>query len=270
MASKAVQSNSTFGSVQIAALNVDPHAQRPVSTGWVKARVHSFDPDQVGYILVNKRANGKHYVVDGQHRVELMRAIGWADQNIPAELFDGLTQAQEAALFNARNDRKAVTKYDRFRISVTAGDEQACDIDRIVREHGLVVSDQLVDGHICAVDALERVYLGAGITGAKEGPAALGKALTTLVQAWGKQPSSVNGQVVRGLGMLFLRYNGTINEKDLIKKLAPFPGGAPGILGKGRAIQELRGRPVPHCIASLVVDLYNKGRKTGKLDAWES
>jgi len=25
-----------------------------------------------------------------------------------------------------------------------------------------------------------------------------------------------------------------------------------------------------HCVASIVVDIYNKGRRTGKLDEWES
>lgn len=267
---KHTEHTSKFGMVPIASLNVDPEAQRPVSMSWVKARTHNFDPDQVGYILVNKRPNGKTYIVDGQHRVELMRAIGWSDQNIPAEVFDGLTQAQEAKLFNARNDRKSVTPYHKFRISVTAGDPEACDIDRIVRAHGLIVTDKSDDGNISAVASLQRVYRGAGLTSAKEGPAALGKSLTTLVQSWGRQSSSVNGEVIQGLGMLFLRYNGSINEKDLVKKLAPFPGGAPGVLGKGRAIRELRGRPVAHCIASLVVDIYNKGRKNGKLDAWES
>lgn len=262
--------SSKFGMVPIAALNVDPEAQRGVSMSWVKARVHSFDPDQVGYILTNKRASGKLYIVDGQHRVELMRAIGWSDQNIPAEIFEGLSQAEEAKLFNARNDRKAVTPFDKFRISVTAGNPEACDIDRIVREHGLVVSKEQQDGHVTAVASLQRVYRGGGITSAKEGPAALRKALTVLVQSWGKQASSVNGEVVSGLGLLFLRYNGTVSDKDLIKKLSPFPGGSPGLLGKGRAMRELRGRPVAHCIASLLVDLYNKGRKGGKLDAWES
>ena len=34
-----------------------------------------------------------------------MRAVGWGDQRIHAEVFDGLNQAEEAELFNARNDR---------------------------------------------------------------------------------------------------------------------------------------------------------------------
>jgi hypothetical protein len=67
-----------------------------------------------------------------------------------------------------------------------------------------------------------------------------------------------------------MRLSKHIDQKDLIQKLAPFPGGAPSLLGKGRSMQELRGRPLHQCIASIVVDIYNKGRSAGKLDAWES
>lgn len=256
--------------VNVRDLNVDPEAQRKLSPVWVKTRVPKFDVDLLGYILVNKRANGKLYVVDGQHRVELMRAVGWGDQKMHAEFCEGLTQPEEAEFFNARNDRKSVRRFDKFRISITAGDLVSCDIDKIVRAHGLVLSDQLVDGHIVAVDALEKVYHGSGIASGKEGPSALANALKVLVQAWGKQASSVNGKVVQGVGMVFLRYDGTVNIGDLIKKLAPFPGGAPGLLGKARSQQEVRGRPLHHCVASMVVDIYNKGRRAGKLDTWES
>ena len=261
---------SSFKMIPISSLNIDPEAQRKFSPAWVKARVPEFDVDHLGYIVINKRSNGKLYIVDGQHRVELMRAIGWGDQSIHAEVFEGLSQAEEAAEFNARNDRKTVRTFDKFRIAITAGDPVSCDIDKIVKAHGLVLSDQLRDGHVVAVDALKRVYQGAGIASQKEGPTALGNALKVLIQAWGNQASSVNGVVIQALGMVQLRYNGTIDQKEMIKKLAPFPGGAPGLLGKGRSMQEVRGRPVHHCIASIIVDIYNKGRRTGKLDEWES
>jgi hypothetical protein len=256
--------------VLLSELHVDPEAQRRLSVPWVKAHAPNFDVDQLGYIVVNKRANGKIYVIDGQHRVELMRAVGWGDQKVHAECFDRLSQAQEAELFNARNDRKAVRLFDKFRIAVTAGDPVACDIDRIIKEHGLLISDQSRPGHVVAVHALQRIYSGAGIASQKEGAEALSKALVVLLRSWGKQISSVNGKVIEGIGMLELRYNGGIDQNALAKKLAPFPGGPAGLLGRGRSMQEMHARPLHHCIASIIVDVYNKGRRTGKLDAWES
>lgn len=263
-------STSTFRMVPLAELNIDPEYQRRMEPGWVKAHIASFDPEMLGYILVNKRSNGKLYVVDGQHRVELMRAVGWGDQNVHAELYDGLTQKQEAELFLARNDRKAVRPFDKFRARITEGDPVACDIERIVTAHGLALSDQAANGHVVAVAALEHVYKGGGIASQKEGVRALSDALRAAIKAWGDQPSSVSGKIIQSLGLVQLRYNGTIDQKAFVDKLAPFPGGAPGLLGKGKAMQEVRGRPLHHCIASIIVDVYNKGRRTGKLDAWES
>lgn len=256
--------------VVVADLCVDPETQRNLSPAWVKARVPLFDVEQLGYITVNHRDNGKIYIVDGQHRVELLRSVGWGDQKIHAECFFGLSQAAEAALFLARSDRKAISKYAKFRIAVTARDPFACHIDRIVREAGLVISDQQRNGHISAVSALERVYHGAGIASEKEGAGALKRALNVLVRAWGNQASSVNGIVIQAVGMVFLRYSRDVDETELIKKLAPFPGGAPGLLGKGKSLQELRGRPLHHCIASIIVDQYNKARRASKLESWES
>lgn len=261
---------SQFRMVSISDLNIDPDAQRGLSKQWVQEHLSSFDVDQLGYIVVNKRPNGKHYVIDGQHRVELMRAVGWGDQKIHAECFDGLTQAQEAELFIARNDRRAVTTYDRFRIRVTAGEADAVAIDKIVRDHGMTIANQAKDGTIVAVVSLEKVYRGAGIASEKDGPQALRNTLKTLVQAWGKNSGSISGDVILGIGLVQLRYNGKIDQSDLVKKLAPFPGGAPGLVGKGKAARDISGRPLAHCVASIVVDQYNRSKRSGKLDAWEA
>lgn len=266
---KSTGNSSTFTMISVAVLNVDPEAQRKLAPAWVKARVPEFDVDKLGYIVVNKRASGKFYVVDGQHRVELMRAVGWGDQKIHAELFDGLSQREEAALFRSRNDRRAIRKFDNFRIAVTAGDPVSCAIDRIVSDAGLAISDQSRNGTVCAVDSLERIYSGGGVASAKEGARALARTLNTISLAWGDQASSFNGAVMLAIGLVFIRYNGHIDEKELAKKLAPIPGGAPGLLGRGRSQKELSGRSVHHCIASIVVDTYNKGRRAGKVESWK-
>lgn len=269
-ASRPSRHASKFGAVLVSDLNIDHSAQRKLSMPWVKDHVEQFDVDQLGYIVVNLRDDGKWYVVDGQHRVELMRAVGWGDQLIQAELFKGLTQREEAVLFNARNDRRAVRKFDHFRISVTAGDERACDITHIVASCGLSITDQQTDGGITAVDKLEKVYEGASITSLREGRPALARTLTTIKNAWGTSPAGFNGALLYGIGLVQLRYNGAIDQKALAAKLAPVKGGAPGLLGNARALREMSGRPVHHCVASIVVDIYNKGRRVGKLDDWEA
>lgn len=262
--------SSKMGMVLVSELNVDPEVQRKLSPQWVRNHVADFDVDSLGVIVVNLRQDEKLYVIDGQHRVELMRAVGWGDQKIHAEIFDGLTKAQEAEIFLERNDRKAVRPLDKFRQDVNAGHEHQCAIVDIVKHHGLSIADGGTDGSISAVNALQKIYGGANITGPEEGAHALSRTLSCIKAAWGKNAAAFSGQILLGMGMVQLRYNGAIEQKTMAQKLAPFKGGAPGLIGTAKALKELRGRPLPHCVAEIIVDTYNKGRRIGKLESWET
>lgn len=247
-------------------IEIDPAAQRRMSEPWVKARVGAFDVDQIGRIVVNRRKNGKIYCADGQRRLALLRAVGWGDQQVPCEYFEGLTQQQEAALFLARGDRTATIKLDSFLIRVTAEDPVACGILRVVRAEGLVVGDEEKDGHVRAVAALERVYRGGGIS--KESPAALTKTLFVLRSAWGRQVSSFNGKLIEGVGLVELRYGRALDHLRLTKKLSLLPAGAPGVLARAKVLKEIKARPLHHCVAAVVVDVYNQGSRTKRLEDW--
>jgi len=264
---KTVPRSSSLRWLAIAEIQVDPEAQRALSKPWVEQHVNDFDPEQIGYIVVNRRENGKLYVVDGQHRLALLAAVGWGDQQVQCEYFEGLTQAGEAELFLARNDRKSVQTFDKFRVSITAKEEMACDIDRIVRIQGLAVANQQKEGHIVAVAALTRVYSGDGIS-VKDGPAALARTLKIIQNAWGRRAANFNGKIIEGIGAMQLRYDGAIDQEALAAKLAPFSGGASGVLGRAKSLHETRGHPLHHCVASTLVDIYNKGRRVGKLEDW--
>jgi hypothetical protein len=265
-----VPKHSSLRWVRIADLRLDPEAQRDPQSAkrWAQRKAKEFDPDQLGYIVASHRADGNLYVIDGWHRIELLRAVGWGDQQMQAEVFDGTTQAEDAARFLGRNDRTNVRLFDKFRVRVTAADQVASDIDRIARAHGLTISDKTREGYITAVAALERVYRGAGIGSLKDGPKALSRTLTILQKAWGNDPSSFQGALIEAMGLVCLRYGSTVDDAALATKLASESGGAPGVIGKGRSVRDLRSRPVAHCIASVIVDLYNKGRRSGKLEDW--
>lgn len=253
--------------VSISALRVDPEAQRSLNAGWVKSHVSEFDPDQLGFVLVNKRA-GKYYVIDGQHRIALLRAVGWGDQLLQVEVFEDLSLAEEAALFLERNDRLNIRTFDKFRISVTANDPVACDIDRIVRAQGLAINVEKQDGHIAAVRALEFVYRGGGLTSRKETPDVLAKTLATIKDSWGKNASGFEGKIIEGIGLAYLRYDGGIDRKVMAEKLGKASGGPAGIVGRAKALKDMKGRTLSHCVAAVVVDQYNQGRRTKLADWW--
>jgi len=267
----AVPHSSLIQWLLIESLRIDPEAQRDLRQFWVKQHVPIFDADQLGYIVVSIRKDGHAYVIDGQHRVALLRAVGWGDQKVACEVFSGLTQKQEASLFLSRNDRLAVRTFDKFRVRITAGEPTACDINRIVVSAGLSLAQTTSGaGRVSAVNALERIYRGAGIAGAKDGASVLVKTLRTIEQAWGRESSNFEGQVIEGLGLLLTRYGPKVEGNGLVGKLAKVGGGAAGLIGKARGMRDLRGGTVAYCIAGLVVERYNRGRRSGKLDGWWS
>ena len=260
---------SVFKAVNIRQLNIDPNVQRRLDKAWVNARIDKFDVDLLGYVVVNQRPDGKQYIVDGQHRTALMRAVGWGDQNVSAEFFNGLTIAEEAALFRARNDRKALRKFDNFRIALVQGEPTATAINKIVASFGLAISDQLTPGSIAAVASLEKVYGGCGIS-PERGPKALAESLYTIIHAWGNQTSAVSGQVIHAVGLVHLRYGNKIDKEALVHKLASYSGGPSGLLGSGKNLREHHGKSLPHCIGRVIVDTYNKGRRGTKLESWDN
>ena len=266
-----VPRSSSFRWIPISELVVDPDSQRPLRQAWVDATVSQFDPDKIGIITVNRRSTaGKSYVVDGQHRTALLRAVGWGDQQIQVELFEGLSQAEEAALFLDRNRRINVRPLDKFRVRVTAGEEVACDITRIVRAHGLSIANGPMQGYINACGACENVYRGGRTGKAKDGPGALSKTLKVLVDAYGRDYKSFEGTIIEGLGLVFIRYGAQVELGALSEKLAKASGGPAGLVGRARSLRDIRGgKSIVHCMAAVLVDLYNKGRRTGsKLEDW--
>jgi hypothetical protein len=147
--------------VPIAQMKVNPKAQREFNPAQAEKYAADFDFEGMGFPVLNLR-DGSWYIVDGQHRIAALKLIGYGDQQVQCECFEGLTEAQEADLFLVRDDRRKVSSFERFGISVTAGRETQVDVNRIVQSLGLCVSQQQVPGAIGSATTLVKVYERGG------------------------------------------------------------------------------------------------------------
>lgn len=265
-----IRTSSSFSWLAIAPMKVDPRAQRLLRPVWVKRHEHCFNPDQLGVICVSKRSDGSVWIIDGQHRVELLRAVGWGDQKAYCEVFDGLSIREEAALFLARNDKISVRTYDKFMAGVTAEQPINVAIIKIVQAAGLKIAEGNVDGAIGAVSSLQYVYGGAGMASEREGERALRRALGTLKLAWGGHAGSFEGPVIEALGLIYLRYGSKIDDTQVVTFLAKLPGGTGKLVQQGRALKDSHGGRIGYNIADAIVLGYNRKRRTGKLEHWRS
>lgn len=252
----------------VGTLSFDDRIQRPLNQSRAATIARDFNPDAVGLITVNERPDGVRAVIDGMHRVEALKLMGWESQKVECRVFKGLTLQQEAQLFLDLNKTARVQPIVSFLRRVTAAEGIACTINDIARSFGLVIDGQPGDGHLAAVVAVERVYRGDRGMSKGTHPKVLKDTLKVITDAWGPVATGLNGDIILGVGLLFHRYGKAVDSAVLTNKLASLTGGPAGLLGLGRTYRSLRGGTVAQAVAGAVVDLYNKGRRTHRLGDW--
>lgn len=244
--------------VPIAKMKVSPIAQRDLNQARVDHLTANFDLEQIGTPTVNERG-GWFYILDGQHRVEALKAIGYGDQSVQCWTYIDLTDQEMADKFDRLNDVLAVHAYDKFKVRVNAGRDVESDIDRIVKAQRLVVSRDGIPGAVSAVGTLRRVYTRAG------GPT-LGRCLRIIRDAYGDP--GLEASVIDGIGYLCQRYNGQLDDDAAVERLAKVNGGVNGLLGKAEVLRKKTGNAKGQCVAAAAVEILNAGKGGKKLPSW--
>lgn len=245
---------------QLSDLHPSPVAQRQkLNQARVDHIAASLDLEQIGTPTVNRR-NGHTYIIDGWHRVEALRQFGFEDTDkVQCWTYTDLTEEQEAERFLKLNDTLTVDAMSKFRVAVNAGRDVECDIDRIVRACGLVVTRDHIDGGIGAVGTLIRVYN-------RSGAAVLSRTLRMIRDAYGTP--GFDAAILDGIGLLCGRYDGELEDQVAIAKLSKTHGGPTALLGKAEMLRRSTGQPKNQCVAASAVEVINAGRGGRKLPAW--
>jgi hypothetical protein len=220
------------------------------------------DLNKLGYPIINHR-DGNFWVVDGQHRVYALKQNGFEKDMLDCEVYEDLTDAEMADIFLGRDARKPIPLYDKFHVACTAGRRRERDIQRAVEANGQKIARSKDEG-ISAVGALGTVY-------DRSGDVVLGQVVRTINVGFGGDPMAFDSAVIEGLGLVFNRYNGRTNEKQLGLRLSTLRQGARELLRKAEAIRVRTGSQKKQCVAAAVVDLYNKSegpRSKDRLPSW--
>lgn len=255
---KRVQREARLEWVPIPDMRVSPLAQRELNQARVNQLSADFDLEQLGTPTVNLR-DGNWYIIDGQHRMEALKAIGYADQSVECWAYKGLSDVEEAEKFLKLNDTLTVAAFPKFKVAVQAGRAEECEIDRIVRSVELRVSMDRSQGAVSAVNTLRRVYRRGGAQ-------CLARTLVIIREAYGDP--GLEAMVMDGIGLLIHRYGDAVDDGRVVAGLAGASGGVNALLGKAENLRRQTGNAKAHCVAAAAVEIANRSKGGRKLPSW--
>lgn len=240
-------------------LRVDQYVQRTYNEGDAERIAKEWNQDKIGVFKVSKRADGGHYVFDGQHRLGALRLQGRLDDKVEALVYEGLTVEQEAFLFLADNaDNRKPTPVDVFRLSVVAGDQAAIEINEVVQKHGLRIGYGGDHRTVAAVASLRWIHEHGGTD-------LLDRTLTIVEAAWPPHREAKDGQLIKGLAYFLLKAHGaSVNTDSLIFKMGA-EGTSTQLIGRARTYKPVTGRALWMEVAHTIAAVYNKGRTTNRV-----
>lgn len=257
------KTNHRLATVNAHDLKVNPVAQRDFRINHARDILAKWDINKFQRPHVNKRDSGELYIMEGQHGTWAYRQNYGDDEQailpIQVELYEGLSETEEAEFFLSLNDKKAVDTYAKFKVGVTAGREEPATVDRIVRTNGCVVTNGTsVSGGIRAVSALLTIYR-------RHGADNLAHTIRTLRDSFGD--GGYEHPNLLGVSAVLARYGLTSDE--LTPALLRIPRGSKGLAQSAALNREAFGITLPEATSAAIVASYNKGKRgRGKLAPW--
>jgi hypothetical protein len=245
-------------------LKIDPRVQRVMDPRRVAKIADEWDDLYVGTITISHRVNPfdssdeEFVILDGQTRWHALKMVCGQDTTtctILAEVFTGLTLAEEASMFLRLNFRKGVTPLDNFRIALVAGEEWAVKIQEIAGRYRWAVSG--------TGDGTKRTFQAIGaakkIMTADETGRTLDRVFAVIDAAWPGVRDAVCGESLHGLGGLYSNHGG-LDTAGFVTKL--------GKIGFNAYYSSIRDTYRAHPSVGLAnaayvrtVEIYNSGRK---------
>lgn len=241
--------------VQVQDLLVDGDYQRSIeseaSQRLIAAIAAHWDWRLCMPLAVSRRGDGR-YVIDGQHRLAAAR-LRPDIPHLPCCIATYEGPADEAAMFVAANRaRRAINRLDDFHAALVAGDEDALDVDRVVRAAGLKVSRQTGSqswrpGEVAFTSSIASV-LG------KHGDDLVVEALSAIAEAFAGQVLSNGASVFLGLTRVLVSPPAGLDRSRLLRSLTAYDMKGWGSFVQGAKGGDLRAQAMRLAILEVYED----------------
>jgi hypothetical protein len=240
-------------------LIVDLRYQRPPQEVFVEKLIAEFDETLVGALDVAERKNGTHAILDGAQRYQActkFKNAAWC------AVYKGMSLADEAMFFYKKNrNRRSVHPFYQFRALLVTGNREAMDINRIVESEDYKLGIGAgQENMLQAIRAVEDAYRMSSLARKQS----LSPTLHVLRACFFGRKQGKEGELIRGLGKFFQSFGD--EDVDMAWLTDILAGQNPQVL-LGRAEDKAYNsrHPRMYWMARDICEMYNRGRKTGKL-----
>lgn len=252
----------TIEDLPVSSLTVDRDVQR---SGFEMLKVErmrkAWDPNAVGIGTVSRRDTGELVILDGAHRHLVIKELTDNTGVFTCRVFEGLTRQEEAEIFLALNNTTQPTLLDKFRVLTIKGDADAVGINEAVRAYGWTITRIPGPHNLQAVKVLQRLW--AMSKDLEIDPNLVSTTMLVITRAWGTEKAAGAGVLVEGIGRVLAEYRGKIDVEQMIDRLKEYRGGAKALHAEAAMLANSYRRKVSMCVAELVVEAYNRGRRPG-------
>jgi len=258
---KKIKRAAQIRTVRLGDMRVSPTGQRDFNMVKGKSILNNLNMEDLGTFTCSFR-DGLYWIIDGQHRQWALREFfgeGWEEWTVEVYTYFDLTPAQEAAKFLVFNNTLAVDAYSRFKIGVEAELPTPTDINRVVLSLGLKVTRYKAPGSVAAVGSIAKVYQ-------RTGPSGLAQTLAIIRDAFSM--TGFDREIIAGVSLFWSRYEGQVEQADLVKSLSRTADGYKGILKRAHLWKERVDQPIDQCVAASISDIYSTGRRGKGLGSW--
>jgi hypothetical protein len=223
--------------VLIGDLKVDADYQRSIDTHTSRRLIASIASHwdwRLCMPLAVSRREDDRYVIDGQHRLAAAH-LRTDIPHLPCCIATYEGPADEAAMCVAANRaRRAINRLDDFHAALVAGDEDALDVDRVVRSAGLRVarktgSQSWVAGEVAFTSSIQSVM-------GRHGERIVRDALAAIAKAFDGEVLSNGASVFLGLTRLMVNPPAGLDRERLLRSLNTFD-----MKGWGSFVQGVKG-----------------------------
>jgi len=245
-----------MSSLAIINLYNEPIYSRPIVELAIKRMVNNWDSQLAGVLIVSLRSDGKYYILDGNHRKTAASKLGIS--HLACLVLTGLTLKREAEIFNRINDRRVKLNIgDLFKSEVAYGDPVALGILYTVEyECGLTLNTggKSSIGGVALTKALYRMWHQYGQDNLK-------LTLNVIMATWPEDKLALSSRFMAGLSSFLAIYNEIPASAIQNKFVRINPARV-----IGDALASSVGNSNNMTICKSLVDYYNKGKSSGRLD----